>query len=150
MISKGMRISVLIWLAACSQAHINGSVVDSSGQALAGVTVRIAGTEFQAKTGPKGEFVLDYTPGDLIVTIEHPGYFERVHSVRLVESKSHTLKPTVLVQKPISDGLFIINDSTVVALNPGRLTRNTERAGAAKKRRFCLNRDATIFMTRPL
>jgi hypothetical protein len=56
-------------------AAIAGTVRDSAGAPLAGVTIRLGGTPFSAQSGPNGEFRLDSLPaGRFTVIAEHPSY----------------------------------------------------------------------------
>jgi len=141
MISVYMRFLFIIALTACSPARISGTVVDGTGQPISGVSVSIDGTAVSASTAENGQYALDFTPGDQVIKITHPRYFERIHTIHLSEQKPHTLKPTVLVKKPTEDGLFVLKMDSPIPLGVGSLTRDTQRQGPAKKRRFCLDKD---------
>ncbi len=136
-----MRFPYLLLLTACDPEQINGSVIDGSGQPIDGVSVSIEGTSFETTTNNNGSFSLDFTPGEKSITIHHPNFFDRVLTIDLTDSKSKTLKPTVLVKNPTEDGLFVLHNDALMSLGEGILMRDTQRLGPAKKRRFCLDKE---------
>ncbi|HFB98065.1 MAG TPA: hypothetical protein ENJ62_02900, partial [Bryobacterales bacterium] len=59
-----------------SEATVRGKVVDEGGSPVAGATVRIAGREASAVTGPDGTYELSgLAPGTVTVRAEAEGYF---------------------------------------------------------------------------
>ena len=140
MILDGMRFLCLSFVIACQPSQISGTVLDSAGNGVSGVTVSIEGTNSTDVTTADGVYQLDLRAGEVIINVQHPDFFSRIHTIQIDESAPRQLKPTVLVRKPADNGLFVLQDASLLPLRLGSLTRDTQTKGPAKKRRFCLDR----------
>lgn len=91
------------------QSSVRGSVVDTDGTPLPGVTVSVKGTASRTMTGGNGDYSLNNIPGDAILVFSYIGY-------KTVEEivGSRTSVDVVLTQETVDmEELVVIGYSTV-------------------------------------
>lgn len=91
--------AVALSLASCRQKVIEGKVTDEQGNAVADAVVRIDNTPFEARTGMKGEYQLDYTPGEVKLVTSKEGYETQEVVLSVPEKRHYAAPPTQLLRE---------------------------------------------------
>jgi hypothetical protein len=101
-VEEGKTVSLTLTLE--SKVRLTGRALLPGNKAQPGIMVVVEGTEFQAKTDAKGEYVIEgkIPPGDIVVVASMEGYFEAKATVKVEPGKAEISVPDlVLREKPL-------------------------------------------------
>lgn len=125
---RALRSKVLVVVlaslaaAGCKKARINGRVVDNFGKPVPAATISIDGTAFRATTDDKGEYSIDYVPGNFMVNVSHDGFTSASRGFQLAQKDEVPADSVLLFRLPPGPGIFAITDSGYAALGSGTLS----------------------------
>jgi hypothetical protein len=121
---------VALSLASCGQKVIEGKVTDEEGNAIADAVVRIDNSQFEARTGMKGEYRLDYIPGEVRLVTSKEGYETQEVVLSVPEKRHYAAPPTQLRREdnPIQQKQTI---SDIRNLGTAMFSWLTDQIGAA-------------------
>ena len=83
-VSLVVLLTIPVMSHAADRALIRGKVIDNFKHAIEGVRVTIPGSAYEAGTNGKGEYAIEYAPGNFTVTFDKPGYTSATLPLSLV------------------------------------------------------------------
>jgi len=125
------------------QFSVEGLVVDAKGQPIEGVNIGTGKTQCDGKTTSNGRFSLRCGSALNGLVFSHSDYFQQTIPLEREQEKHPRVPTTTLVQIPRTDGLFFFKDKRFVDLKDGSLFRTTQQQGQAKRRRYCVDKEAS-------
>ncbi len=96
-----------ILIGGCKKAVITGRVYDSFEKPLTDVNINIDGTEFYATTDSKGEYSIEYVPGDIKVLFSKQGYIDTMFAVNIATESKFPAKKINMYKIPKQQGIFL-------------------------------------------
>ncbi|HRI88769.1 MAG TPA: carboxypeptidase-like regulatory domain-containing protein [Candidatus Hydrogenedentes bacterium] len=122
---------MLILLAGCDGAVIDGVVIDGRDQALPGVAVRVEGTPYETLTNGRGEYRVRYVPNkELQVRFAKTGYTSFALPIEAQQDTKPFVAPRVrLAQLPEGPGVFLYENFDYVRttfVTPDQLKRKSD------------------------
>ncbi|MBM3290744.1 MAG: carboxypeptidase regulatory-like domain-containing protein, partial [Candidatus Hydrogenedentes bacterium] len=107
-----LAIHLLLLVARCDSAGIEGRVFDARGEALPGVSVLTVGTPYETLTNGRGEYRVRFVPRDEFhVKFFKTGYTTgdlRIQNV--TQARSVTANPISLISLPEGPGVYLSDD----------------------------------------
>ena len=123
----------LLWLVACGEPAITGTVTDVTGAPLADARVTVVGKLCQGPTDAAGRFEVSCQRGEHRVAVTAVGFVSREVDVALDDPVD--LGAVALVRIPDGEGLFLFDGASYRTLQPTLLAH---RVDGERARAWCL------------
>jgi Carboxypeptidase regulatory-like domain len=107
-------MALMLLLAGCGRAVVEGRVVDERGEGLPGVAVMVAGGDRQALTDARGHYRFVCPPGIYNAAYAKSGYTLETGTVDTSNRRWNTQETVSLWNLPPKDGVFIYEDHRYV------------------------------------
>lgn len=141
------RLALVLALAACGKAKVEGNVTDAFGRPLHGASVTIEGTSFATTTGADGNYSIQFVPGQFKVKIAKEGYTSATVPFTVAESAKVPAARVALYPRPTEPGIYYIGKDTLEPLPSSRLRREQVRnpiAWLPGSTRYLLQSDVSL------
>ena len=109
-------LGLLLALAGCNSAVIEGQVVDTFGNPIPGARVTVVGSMFAAESDQQGLFKLEYAPGKFEVEAAAEQHISATRSVEMSQKTQYPMAPLELVPVPQPGGIKIATSDGYTAL----------------------------------
>jgi len=96
-------------------------VKDGFGKPLAGVSVSLQGTTFQATTGSDGSYALAYVPGNVAVNYQKSGYTSALLTFNIATEAAYPAEAVTLYLLPQGVGVYYYGDNEYKELIRGHV-----------------------------
>ncbi|MDO9566449.1 MAG: carboxypeptidase-like regulatory domain-containing protein [Candidatus Desulfaltia sp.] len=102
----------------CGKKGVTGQVVDSGGNELKGVSVKIEKSTFSTLTDEEGKYLIDYAPGSFTIIFSKDDYTS--HKLELNISNMALFPAETIMMYPIpkEKGIYFLDGNKLIALNP--------------------------------
>uniref|UniRef100_B3EJW8 Uncharacterized protein n=1 Tax=Chlorobium phaeobacteroides (strain BS1) TaxID=331678 RepID=B3EJW8_CHLPB len=108
-------LSVVAFLSSCEK-KIEGVIVDPFGKGVENAEVEILGSTFKSKANSKGEFGVDYVPGEIIVRFTKKGFTSHQVSLNIRQKYSYPLDTLVMYPMPKDRRLYYMGKDGLIPL----------------------------------
>ena len=116
-------LALILSLLSCGpRAQVHGEVRDGFGAPLTDVKVSVSGTQFQAVTGPEGQYEVPYAPGRFQITFTKEGYLSSHLDLEVATETTIPAKQIVLIKVPQEPGIYHWGSNDYMTLGAGKLT----------------------------
>jgi hypothetical protein len=120
-------LGVAILLSGCERKQLVGKTTDVFGRPLAGVSVKIEKTEFQASSKSDGSYALDYAPGSFVVVFSKAGYTTMHLDLNVAQLTRMPLETVMLYPVPEQAGVYLLGPDGLTPLAEARMRQTMQR-----------------------
>ncbi len=76
-------LMITTFLVSCGEPTINGKLIDNFDNPIVGAKVEIEGTSFTTKTNSKGEYEINFVPGEIKLKYSKENYLDTIFNVKI-------------------------------------------------------------------
>lgn len=118
-----LLLVLLLLSSGCGRkAQITGQVKDGFGKPLAGVSVSLQGTTFQATTGSDGNYAVPYVPGNVAVNYQKLGYTSALLTFNIATEAAYPAEAVTLYLLPQGVGVYYYGENDYRELARGAIS----------------------------
>ncbi len=100
---------ITIFLFSCGEPTINGKLIDNLNNPIENAKVEIDGTAFTTQTDSKGEYRINFVPGEIKLKYSKENYLDTILKVKISSKDDFPAQTVKTLRVPKTEGIFYVD-----------------------------------------